>query len=1190
MAQSSAFPVTTSLKLAALLLALAGRAGAQDRRDTPGLKLDPGARTASCDALLFTPGGSSLLAAGDDKVVRVWPVGKDTIHQSAARTLRWRIHREQRGGIYAVALSPDGKSIAVGGYGARTGEVDVIDRATGAIKHAMSKPVSPDPTWSLAWSPDGRYVVLGSGYGDIYRWEPASGQPHPVPFAGSKDKTANKVRLIAFRDRTHFLSVAQDGLIEERDVTRPDGKARVLGRFENKGLFRVALSPKGWLAATPDRVVGSGDKDDTELVEVINLRQLTAGKKSSKTIPFRNSAVTRMPTALAFDDSGDHLAVGTQDTNAAVDRLRLNHVTGGKVFVFRLNGGTAKLLTPKGLDAGYRVDNVAFRPNHPGQLATAGGPNHEVRLWDYARNDVLSTVRSPGSCLWQVALSTNNHYLAWQEKLNDNPKSPNDRGEGAWRVFNLDVSREHKIRSILPSAPKDFAPVKPIERLGDWRVERTLNGYVWYVVGPGGVRAELSEKTGLYLTPVNQIPRCYTFLEKTDQHPARLAVGHMWGVSLYELRPGKITFARMLVGHESEVMSVAPSRDGKLLVTCSRDQTIACWSLEHWPHQRELGAAFGPSKGNTITVRQVDPGSPGWECGLTDGDEVVLIASIRRDRKGGWVFDPEKRGRGEKGAYAFKPGKQQTGLVPITMPNPDMVSRAEALKLLAAAEPAREYIFIWRHKGKEQQKATTVRQRPLWRFFPTRRAEGGSWILWRWRDFYYDTNSPEPDRLVGWHVNPPQDQPTGRPEFHPLSRFSSTQAPGQKGVVQRKGFHDPARVWKTVKEPFQNPRKVMFPDIEPPSVNVSVAQRPEKGANPRLDKPLRLRVTVRPRGSGPGQKITRVTLWLNDYDYQEKAPAINENGGTAEVEIPLARLRRGVNEVTVTSFNAEGGRGEDDAVFEFSDKTRAKPTLYALCVGISDYSRQRVRNLPFAKHDAIALADVFKQHKASGLFGDSKVELIRDDEATTSAILSRLRKLAAKAGPDDLFVLFLSGHGDAKNTGGVYVPGSFYYVSADADVQSGKGLQADLIHNELRALRCRKLILLDACHSGAIVSDPVTSINRDGAKFLIFSACKPHQESAEPDQEAIKKVKDIDPEVKKLRHGLFTEGVLTALGRPESIGKGGRRTPVRANEMATTIEQVVGRLLRKLRADPNGQTPVFEPPRLPADLELLCKP
>jgi len=64
----------------------------------------------------------------------------------------------------------------------------------------------------------------------------------------------------------------------------------------------------------------------------------------------------------------------------------------------------------------------------------------------------------------------------------------------------------------------------------------------------------------------------------------------MWGVSLYELRPNNVRLVRLMVGHESEVMSVAPSDDGKLLVTASRDQTLAGWSLENWPEQRELGA------------------------------------------------------------------------------------------------------------------------------------------------------------------------------------------------------------------------------------------------------------------------------------------------------------------------------------------------------------------------------------------------------------------------------------------------------------------------------------------------------------------------------------------------------------------------------------------------------------------------
>src|SRR5262249_13021599 len=151
-------------------------------------------------------------------------------------------------------------------------------------------------------------------------------------------------------------------------------------------------------------------------------------------------------------------------------------------------------------------------------------------------------------------------------------------------------------------------------------------------------------RTGLYSPRVNQVPRCWTFLEPTGTKPPRLAIGHTWGVSLYELRPNDVRLARVMVGHEGEVMAVAPSPDGKLLVSAGRDETIACWSLEDWPSQKELGASFLPTRAGLIEVRHVDPGSPAWEAGLTDGDEVVMVIAGGGSGPRGFVWDPEKQG------------------------------------------------------------------------------------------------------------------------------------------------------------------------------------------------------------------------------------------------------------------------------------------------------------------------------------------------------------------------------------------------------------------------------------------------------------------------------------------------------------------------------------------------------------------
>ena len=57
------------------------------------------------------------------------------------------------------------------------------------------------------------------------------------------------------------------------------------------------------------------------------------------------------------------------------------------------------------------------------------------------------------------------------------------------------------------------------------------------------------------------------------------------------------------------------------LVTSGRDQTIAGWSLEAFSAHPLLGAQLQPEK-DSLMVGKVDAGSPGWEVGLSPGDEI----------------------------------------------------------------------------------------------------------------------------------------------------------------------------------------------------------------------------------------------------------------------------------------------------------------------------------------------------------------------------------------------------------------------------------------------------------------------------------------------------------------------------------------------------------------------------------------
>src|SRR3954462_5347188 len=82
----------------------------QDRLNwtTPGLILETGAPTGTTDVLEFTPDGKTLLAAGDDKVVRAWAVLARNFSSSPPQVLRWPVYRERRGCIHCMArFDPD---------------------------------------------------------------------------------------------------------------------------------------------------------------------------------------------------------------------------------------------------------------------------------------------------------------------------------------------------------------------------------------------------------------------------------------------------------------------------------------------------------------------------------------------------------------------------------------------------------------------------------------------------------------------------------------------------------------------------------------------------------------------------------------------------------------------------------------------------------------------------------------------------------------------------------------------------------------------------------------------------------------------------------------------------------------------------------------------------------------------------
>ncbi len=147
-----------------LLLLLAPLAQAAEPPLTPILRIDPGEHTALIRRIATDAAGRWLVTAGEDKAARVWDLADGRL----LLTLRPPLGMGNEGKLNAVALSPDGRTVALGGWtqfnnGSNKNADDgntvyFFDRASGRLLRRITG--LSNVIQHVAYSPDGRLLAV----------------------------------------------------------------------------------------------------------------------------------------------------------------------------------------------------------------------------------------------------------------------------------------------------------------------------------------------------------------------------------------------------------------------------------------------------------------------------------------------------------------------------------------------------------------------------------------------------------------------------------------------------------------------------------------------------------------------------------------------------------------------------------------------------------------------------------------------------------------------------------------------------------------------------------------------------------------------------------------------------------------------------------------------------------------------
>jgi WD40 repeat protein len=236
--------------------------GSPELPTEPILRIETGKHGAVIKRIDTDAVNRFAVTASDDKTVRVWslPEGRPI------RVLRLPIDQGNIGKAYAVAISPDGTTVAVGGWPAPNGlntNIFLFDRASGELKRRLRD--LPNVVNHLTYSLDGRHLAASLWGKNGIRVFDAGNDYRPLP---SDTQYGDSSYSAAFDRSGRLITASYDGFVR---LYAADRYETPIARFRDPGHrpYSAAFSPDGTRVA-----VGHADTNNVVVLSGTDLKQL----------------------------------------------------------------------------------------------------------------------------------------------------------------------------------------------------------------------------------------------------------------------------------------------------------------------------------------------------------------------------------------------------------------------------------------------------------------------------------------------------------------------------------------------------------------------------------------------------------------------------------------------------------------------------------------------------------------------------------------------------------------------------------------------------------------------------------------------------------------------------------------------------------------------------------------------------